>query len=135
MQVTETELRDELQPARVQYQKALRFLTQHPTDPENSIKEIVSALESVARIVFPEASTLGDALKVARKSGFLPPMLVTVLEKYYAYANAEPAIRHGAPQNSTVQRMDAEFAFHIGVAAIRYFVDRRVTPQATKPGA
>ena len=120
LETLQKELTDEFEPAREHYRKAVRYVTQRPFDPENSIKEIVSALESVGRVLYPHATTLGDVVKEMRKDNALSQQLVTVIEKFYAYACAEPAVRHGSPVPSRVVLDDAEFCLHVGAALIRY---------------
>ncbi len=117
-----TDLVDEFEPARVHYDKAVRYANTRPIDPENSIKEIVSATESLGRVLFPQANTLGDVVREMRKANALPQHLVSVIEKFYAYACAEPAVRHGAPVPSRVVVDDAEFCLHMGAALIRYLI-------------
>ena len=121
---TEQSLASRFEPAREHYRKALRYLQEHPLDPENSIKETVSALESVARVLFPKATTLGGAVKEMRRAQTVPPGLLTLVEKIYAFASDEPAVRHGGAASSRVIREDAELCFHVGVALIRYLIDR-----------
>lgn len=123
LEVTEEMLVDNFVPARLHYQKAVRYLYERPIDPENSIKEMVSAVESTGRILYPSTSTLGDVVKAMRKKNVAPFMLVTVIEKYYAFASSEPAVRHGAPVESKVLLRDAEFVLHVGIALIRYLRD------------
>jgi hypothetical protein len=91
----ETALKDNYEPARVHYQKSTTYLFQHPIDEANSIKEIVSAVESVARVVAPKTATLGDAIKALRKDARFSSHMLDALEKVYAYANATPQVRHG----------------------------------------
>ncbi len=121
---TEQRLASQFEPAREHYRKALRYLQEHPLDPENSIKETVSSLESVARALFPRATTLGAAVKEMRRAQTVPPGLLALVEKLYAFASDEPAVRHGASVSSRVVREDAELCFHVGVALIRYLIDR-----------
>jgi len=122
IETIQKELADEFEPAREHYRKAVRYANTRPIDPENSIKEIVSAIESVGRVLFPASSTLGDVVKEMRRANALPAHLVSVIEKFYAYACAEPAVRHGAPVPSRVIVDDAEFCLHLGAALIRYLV-------------
>lgn len=122
LQAIENQLTDEFEPAREHYKKAVRYLNDRPLDPENSIKEIVSAIESAGRVVYPDANTLGDVVKELRKFNLMPKHLITVVEKFYAYACDEPAVRHGAPVGSRVLLDDAEFAMHLGAALIRYLI-------------
>ena len=93
-------------------------------DPENAIKEITSAVESVGRVFYPAADTLGEVAKEMRRDASWPSPLVSMIEKFYAYASSEPAVRHGAPVASRVGIADAEFCLHVGVALIRYLIEK-----------
>lgn len=119
---TEKELINNLNPARIHYKKAYKYLFSFPIDTENGIKEIVSAIESIGRIIYPKASTLGDVIKEIRKEKLLPEMLLPIMEKYYAFANATPAVRHGSNKTSNLETTDGEFVFYVGVALIRYLI-------------
>ncbi|MBU9809294.1 hypothetical protein J1781_01235 [Rahnella sp. C60] len=118
-------LQDRFEPARKHYAKARYFALGSHKDPENSIKESISAVESVCRTYYPSASTLGDALKQMRKESVVSPLLITVIEKFYAYTNAEPAVRHGSDKASSVLEYDAELALHISSAFIRTIIQRK----------
>jgi len=118
-------LTDHFKPARAHYAKARTFALGSHRDAENSIKESISAIESVCRTFYPSAATLGEALKIMKKDGSVSPMLLTVIEKFYAYANAEPAVRHGSDKDSSVQEYDAELALHFAAAFIRTLILRK----------
>jgi len=109
--------------ARGHYQKALAYLYQHPIDEANAVKEMVSALESVAKVVAPGSATLGDAIKALRKRPEVPKHLMDSVEKLYVYSNATPMIRHGHVTTNKLSVAEAELAVHIGVAFIRYLID------------
>lgn len=94
--------------AGIHYQKATRYLHRHPIDEANSIKEIVSSIEGVARAIEPKASTLGDALKRFRKDPRFNPALLDPLEKLYAYANGTALVRHGHAGGNKPTVADAE---------------------------
>src|SRR5262249_52766935 len=111
------------EPARVHYRKACRYVLQHPADPENAIKEVVSAVESVGRELHPGTATLGDVIKQMKKTRALPALLISMMEKFYAYASDEPAVRHGSSVGSSVQMADAEFCLHVGGAFLRYLIE------------
>jgi len=111
-------------PARRHYLKAARYVSTHHLDPENAIKEITSAVESVGRVFYANAATLGDVVKEMRREGSWPTALVALIEKFYVYASSEPAVRHGAPVSSSVVLSDAEFSLHVGVAIIRYIIEK-----------
>lgn len=122
LDLVETGLTDGYANARVHYQKAVRYLYQHPIDEANSIKEIVSALESVAKVIVPKASTLGDAIKEMRKGGKYSSHLLDALERLYAYSNATPLVRHGHVNSGRPLLAEAELSLHVGVAYIRYLI-------------
>lgn len=122
---TEDRLADQFRPARVHFAKARAFALGSHRDAENSIKESISAIESICKTFYPDATTLGDALKMMRKDGSVSSMLITIVEKFYAYANAEPAVRHGSNKDSAVLEHDAELALHFAAAFIRTLIVRR----------
>lgn len=109
--------------ARIHYQKATQYLYQHPIDEANAVKEIVSALESVAKKLCPKTATLGDALKVLRKRSAYPAQILDAIEKLYIYSNATPLIRHGHDTVHGPGVLEAEFCFLLGVASIRYLIE------------
>jgi AbiJ-like protein len=121
---TSARLVGDFAPAREHYLKAARYVSARPLDPENAIKEITSAVESVGRVFYPKAHTLGDVAREMRNKGLWPPALVAMIEKFYGYASSEPAVRHGAPVSSRVGLADAEFCLHVGVALIRYILEK-----------
>jgi hypothetical protein len=121
---TALRLQDGFGPARQHYLKAKRYLSTRPLDAENAIKEITSAVESVGRVFYPKAKTLGDVVKEMKNKKEWPSNLVSMIEKFYAYASSEPAIRHGAAVSSRVSLADAEFCLHVGAAMIRYILEK-----------
>lgn len=129
---TSARLVGDFAPGREHYLKAVRYVLGRPLDPENSIKEITSAVESVGRVFYPNAQTLGDVAKAMRSKGSWPPALIAMIEKFYGYASSEPAVRHGAPVSSRVRLADAEFCLHVGVALIRYILEKHDS-QKTNP--
>ncbi len=121
---TSARLRDDFEPAREHYLKAVRYVSTRPLDAENAIKEITSAVESVGRVFYPSAKTLGDVAKELKRQDSWPPTLVAMIEKFYGFASSEPGVRHGAPVSSRVALADAEFCLHVGVALIRYIMEK-----------
>jgi hypothetical protein len=131
---TETQLQDKFEPARNHYKKAIKYIFSFPIDSENGIKEIVSAIESVGRTIYPKASTLGQVIKELKKEPTIPKLLVDVIDKIYIFSNATPAIRHGGNANSNLDLEDAEFVFYVGVSLIRYLLklnENKKTPNKT----
>ena len=91
--------------------RALELLAdrEHP-DYRNSIKESVSAIESMARIVTenPKA-TLPDALKALEKNGKLHAALKDGFVKLYGYTSDEQGIRHAMLDEPELSAVDARF--------------------------
>lgn len=114
---------DQFEAAREHFRKAKRYGLGTHKDCENSIKESVSAFESVGKVLYDKTTTLGDVLTRMKKDGSVPPMLVSVMEKFYAYTNAEPGVRHGGTQKPKSDEMDAELAMHLSAAFIRYAIE------------
>jgi hypothetical protein len=119
----EKRLGEKFENARLHYQKAAQYLHRHPIDEANSIKEIISAVESAARVIDPKASTLGDALKRLKRDPRFNPALLEPLEKLYAYSNGTAMIRHGHTEGKRPGVADAELALLMGVAYIRYLLE------------
>lgn len=91
--------------------RALELLAnrEHP-DYRNSIKESVSAIESMARIVAdnPKA-TLPEALKALEKNGRLHTALKDGFVKLYSYTSDEQGIRHAMLDEPDISAADAHF--------------------------
>jgi hypothetical protein len=115
-------LKDKFAPARVHYQKATDYLYRHPIDEANSVKEIVSAVESVARAVEPKATTLGGAIKLLQRDPRFSKHLLDGLERLYVYSNATPQVRHGHAASGQPSLEEAELAHAVGVAYILYLI-------------
>ena len=79
-------------------------------DYRNSIKESISAVESMARIVTenPKA-TLGDALKAIEKRGTLHSALKDGFTKLYGYTSDEGGIRHAMLDEPNLRAADARY--------------------------
>ena len=125
-------LGDSFEPARAHYRKACRYVLQPPLDPENAIKEVISAIESAGSVLNPGAKTLGDIVKEMRKKQSIPSLLISMMDKFYAYASDEPAVRHGSALSSSVQLVDAEFCLHVGAAFLRYLIETYNIAQKTR---
>lgn len=91
--------------------RALELLTDRNTpDYRNSIKESVSAVESMARIVSdnPKAM-LPDALKLLEKRGCLHASLKEGFIKLYGYTSDAQGIRHAMLDVPDINSSDARF--------------------------
>jgi hypothetical protein len=79
-------------------------------DYRNSIKESISAVESMARLVSgSEKATLGDALKTVEKNGHLHSALKEGFLKLYGYTSDEQGIRHAMLDEPNLTAADARY--------------------------
>jgi len=90
-------------------------------DPRNSIKESISAVESVAKILanLPKA-TLDDAIKALEKKGEIHPCLKAGFSKLYGYTSDENGIRHAMLDEPNLKKADALFFLVTCSAFINY---------------
>jgi AbiJ N-terminal domain 4 len=92
---------------------ALKHLSDRKSpDYRNSIKEAISAVESMCRIITGDAkATLGDALKRLEKEGvMLHPAIKVAFGNLYGYTSDQGGIRHSLlDQTTTVDFDDAKF--------------------------
>lgn len=79
-------------------------------DFRNSIKESISAVEAMARLVSGnDKATLGEALKVLEKNGKLHAALKDGFSKLYGYTNDEHGIRHAMLDEPDLTQDDAKY--------------------------
>ncbi|MEO3692234.1 AbiJ-NTD4 domain-containing protein [Roseateles paludis] len=98
-------------PVATHLERALGLLADRKQpDYRNSIKESISAVEAMARIVSenPKA-TLGEALKVLEKKGHLHPALKDGFSKLYGYTNDDDGIRHAMLEEPNIDQSDARY--------------------------
>jgi DNA-binding transcriptional ArsR family regulator len=99
-------------PAVVKHlRRALELLSdREKPDYRNSIKESISAVESLAKIITgkPKA-TLGQALSVLEQKGKFHPALLEAFSKLYGYASNEDGIRHAMLEDPNLTASDAKF--------------------------
>lgn len=117
---------DQYAGVRTHIQTSLGFLIdrQNP-DYRNSIKESISAVESLAKkLVGDEKATLGQALKVLEKKHHLHPSLKTAFSALYGYTNDADGIRHSLmDSDSQLTKADARFMLICCSAFINFAVD------------
>lgn len=115
-------LKDKFEPAREHFRKAGSYLYQHPIDEANSIKEIISAVESVARTLTSK-NTLGSSLNKLKSEPHFSQPLIDGLSKLYDFSNQKPMIRHGHPKIGSPTTAEAELAYALGTAYILYLIE------------
>lgn len=98
-------------PVTIHLARALSLLADRKQpDYRNSIKESISAVEAMARVVSQNSkATLGEALKVLEKKGHLHPALRDGFSKLYGYTNDDDGIRHAMLEESTLDQSDAKY--------------------------
>ncbi|OAJ61486.1 hypothetical protein A6V36_24230 [Paraburkholderia ginsengiterrae] len=87
-------------------------LLSNRTSPDfrNSIKESISAVEAMARVVSGDGSaTLNKALQVLEKNGKLHPCLKKGYSSLYEYTNDSDGIRHALQDKTDLNADDAKF--------------------------
>jgi hypothetical protein len=109
------------------FEKALKALNTRPNpDVENCIKDAVSAIESVARIMInDEKAMLSNIIKDMAKNGLIPKPLDEAIQKVYAYRGDQPGVAHGLVGTSKVTIHEAEFVLAMSAAIIIYLVKKR----------
>lgn len=93
---------DKYKPVNTHLNSSLKFLAdkQNP-DYRNSIKESISAVESMCNIFTKnDKATLGDTLNKLEKDGHLHPALKKAFSALYGYTSDEGGIRHALIEDS-----------------------------------
>jgi hypothetical protein len=94
-------------------------------DYRNSIKEAISAVESVARIITGDSkATLGTALKKIDEKMAIHPALRDAMNKLYGYTSDEGGIRHAMLEQSTIDEAEAKFMIVACSAFVNFCVQR-----------
>jgi hypothetical protein len=97
------------------------FSDRKQPDYRNSIKESVSAVEAICRLVVQNSkATLGEALKVLGPKVPLHPALSGAFEKLYGYTSDANGIRHALLNESNLEQEDALFMLVSCSAFINY---------------
>lgn len=95
-------------------------------DYRNSIKESISAVESMAQVITGDSNaTLGTALKVIERSGDLHPALKEGFSKLYGYTSNKGGIRHAMLDESNLTHADARY-FLVSCAAFVNYLKTKV---------
>ncbi len=93
-------------------------------DYRNSIKEAISAVESIACLITGNPSaTLGDAIKHLKNHGLrLHPALEKAWSNLYGYTSDEGGIRHGMLEISDIKFGDAKYMLVSCSAFVNYLI-------------
>jgi len=113
-----------LKPVSNHLKTALDLLANRKSpDYRNSIKESISAVESICKIIAgKDKATLGNTLKVIDKKVELHPALKKAFESLYGYTSDADGIRHALMDKSNLDFEDAKFMLVSCSAFINYLV-------------
>ena len=90
-------------------------------DYRNSIKESISAVESVVKnLLSVETGTLGKLLTTMEKKGHLPGSLKAALGSLYGYTSDHGGIRHALSEKDDVDLADPKFMLVTCSAFVNY---------------
>lgn len=98
-------------PVAAHLRSAIDLLTdREKPNYRNSIKESISAVEAMAKIVANEPkATLGDALKALERNGKLHRSLKEAFLKLYGYTSDAQGIRHALVDEANLSQADARY--------------------------
>lgn len=113
-------------PVYVHLRRSLELLSnREKPDYRNSIKESVSAVESLVGLVLGEKGTLGKLIKKLEDEINLHPALTAAFSKLYGYTSDEGGIRHALHDAENIRFEDASF-FMVVCSAFINFVESSV---------
>lgn len=106
--------------------QALKLISdRQKPDYRNSIKESISAVESICKIVTNEdKATLGKALKIIEDKHGLHAALKGSLSQLYGYTSDADGIRHAMLEESNLSYIDAKFMLVACTNFINYLIEK-----------
>jgi hypothetical protein len=106
-------------------QSALGFLTGTTPHYRNSVKESISAVETLCRhLTNDPKATLGVALKNVDNKHKLEPTIKVAFEKLYAYTNDANGIRHSSMEDApNITSADARYMLISCSAFVNFVID------------
>lgn len=112
--------------ANTHLRRALELLSdRHSPDYRNSIKESISAVESVVQAISGDSSaTLGSALKMISEKAPMHPALNKSLSSLYGYTSDSGGIRHALLDEPNLDFIDAKFMLVACSAFVNYLVGK-----------
>ncbi|RYG15549.1 MAG: hypothetical protein EOO07_15160 [Chitinophagaceae bacterium] len=96
-------------------------------DYRNSIKESISAVESLAKqISGNEKATLGEVLKSLERKAKLHPALKSAFSSLYGYTSDANGIRHALLEDTSLSKTDARFMLVCCSAFVNYVIENSI---------
>jgi AbiJ N-terminal domain 4 len=115
---------DSLKAVREHLKQSLIHLSNKQSpDYRNSIKESISAVESLCGIIAKnDQATLGTILKTLEKTAQLHPALKEAFQKLYGYTSDADGIRHSMMDEPNLDQEDAKFMLVSCSAFVNYLI-------------
>ncbi|MDF9801302.1 hypothetical protein OKW21_006611 [Catalinimonas alkaloidigena] len=115
----------ELNNVKSHFEVALHMLSDKDNpDYRNSIKESISMVEAVVRLINPKENTLGQALKKLEDHMHINPQLKEGFTKIYAYTNSKEGIRHAMMEEKEIFMEDARYMLISCSAFTNYLIEK-----------
>lgn len=114
-------------PVKIHLESSLKLITdKRKPDFRNSIKESISAVESLCKIITGnESTTLGQALKILDKQKPIPKSLKSGFSAIYGYASDNGGIRHGLLSDDIEPSLEeAKFMLVACSAFVNYLITK-----------
>ena len=112
-------------PVHAHLRRALELLADRNTpDYRNSIKESISAVESLAALTVGESGTLGQLIKKLEQKIGLHPALGKAFNKLYGYTSDEGGIRHALADEETADFDHAKFMLVVCSAFVGFVLSK-----------
>lgn len=109
--------------------KAAKFLSNRENpDYQNSIKESITALESLAQIIINSKgaeATLGKMLKKLEDDGMINSAMKAGFSALYGFASEGQGVRHGSVNGQAVTFEDAKYILVISTAFINFVIGKQ----------
>ena len=122
----EEALESPVEGVRVHLTTALKLMSDRKSpDYRNSIKESISAVESLCKIIAKdEKATLGRALDIIEKKIGLRKALKRAFDSLYGYTSSAEGIRHALLEEPSLTFEDAKFMLVSCSAFINYLISK-----------
>jgi hypothetical protein len=121
-------LSDSFKPVKTHLKTALKLLSDKKSpDYRNSIKESISAVEALSKIIVNnESTTLGQALKEIEKKHKIPGSLKSAFSSLYGYTSDKGGIRHALLEKDiSIGFEEARFMLVTCSAFISYLLTKK----------
>ena len=121
-------LKSELEPVKRHIITAIDLLKNRENpNYRNSIKESISAVEAMGRIIMKKPkSKLSSVLKVIDSKIRIHPAFKIALEKLYSYTSDESGIRHSLIEEDELDLEDANFMLVVCSAFVNYLNEKSI---------